>query len=160
MLPNQEKSETLGAASLRLSQNPDDHQTVIETQREMQKGYFDELVKCAKRGEVLHGKERPFYVCVQTRRERLLQNVVRSQFYTRVTRPIPQYDLALYHYDPSDEALSFVWCIPDKETVDYFAGYWRIDGNSRPVWVDGAIPYEEERQLASFCVSFRNGTLI
>ena len=155
-----EKAETLGEASLRLAKSPDSQQNCIDTQREMQKGYFDELVKCAKRGEVLHGNQSPFYVCVQTRRERLLQNVIRSQFYTRVTRPIPQYDMALYHYDPTSEALSFVWCIPDKETVDYFAGYWKPQDRGPPVWIDGAIPYEEERQLASFCVSFRANSLV
>lgn len=157
---SEKRAETVGEAALRLAQNPDDHQTAIDTQREMQKGYFDELVKCAKRGEELHGKLSPFYVCVQTRRERLLQNVIRSQFYTRVTRPIPQYDMALYHYDPTSEALSFVWCVPDKETVDYFAGHWYTDHQGSPVWVDRAVPYEEERQLASFCVAFRANTLV
>jgi|SRR5690242_5245906 len=142
-----EKKETVGAAAVKLLKEGDQKQSVIETQREMLKGYFDELIKAAKKGEQDFGREKPFYVCVQTRRERLLANVIRNQFYARQTRPSPQYDLALYYYDPTTEDLRFVWCIPDKESVQYL------------IENELAIP-SDQAQLVGFCKSFVAGTLI
>jgi hypothetical protein len=138
---------TVGQAACDLLKSPDTKQSVIDTQREMQKGYIDELVKCAKDAESRFGTSRCFYVCVQTRRERLLINVIRNQFYARFSRPFPAYDLALYHYDPKDEKLSFVWCIPDRETVEMM---------SQPGYVCPA----DQRQLYSFVQSFKKGSLI
>jgi hypothetical protein len=138
---------TVGKASLDLLKKADSNQSVIDTQREMQKGYIDELIKCAKDAESKYGTQRCFYVCVQTRRERLLVNVIRNQFYARYSRPFPAYDLALYHYDPRDEKLSFVWCIPDKDTVDVM---------SQPDYI---CPMDQ-RQLYSFVLGFKKGTLI
>lgn len=141
------QKKTVGQAVAEILKKPQDNQPIVDTQREMQKGYFNELIKAAKSGEDKYGKVKPFYICVQTRRERLLQYVIRNQFYTRQTRPSPQYDLALFHYDPQSEKLSFVWCIPDKETVDYL-----IENETE-------LP-KEEIQLLSFCKGFKDGTLI
>lgn len=125
-------TETVGQASARLLNQPDYHQSVIDTQQEMQKNYVDNLIQAAERGKKYFGIEHDFYVCVQTRRERLLPNVVRCQYYPRRTRPIPQYDLALYHFDPRAEKITFVWCIPDKETVqDINDGKLDVDGELR-----------------------------
>lgn len=139
--------KTVGAAAVELQSKNRDAQGVIDTQREMMKGYQDELIKCAKAGEKLFGKENHFYLCVQTRRERLLFNVMRNQFYARQTRPAPAYDLALYHYDPQDELIRFIWCIPDNQTVDYL------------ILHEDEIPMEE-RQLVDFCKGFKAGTLV
>lgn len=141
-----EKRKTVGQVASELSKDTY-QQDVIETQREMQKGYIDELIKAAKAGEEKYGTKKHFYICVQTRRERLLTNVIRNQFYTRQTRPIPQYDLALYYYNPNDEKLSFIWCIPDKETCLV------MQANKQ------YIPKEQE-QLLGFVLSFMAGTLI
>lgn len=142
-----EPRKTVGAAALELMVLGDQRQGVIDTQREMQKGYINQLVICAKNGEIAYGKTAPYYICVQTRRERLLTNVIRNQFYHRLTRPIPQYDLALYHYDPRDENLQFVWCIPDRETVMEMSA-------------PGFQPVTEQLQLYHFVKSFRDNTLI
>jgi hypothetical protein len=138
--------ETVGHASLRLlSKSNQSPERVVDLQHEMQRKYVDNLIEAAKNGENAFGTKKPFYVCVQTRRERLMQNVIRNQFYPRQTRPIPQYDLALYHYDPKDEKLSFVWCIPDKETT------WELASRK----VD-----DDQNQLSYFCECFLNNTLI
>lgn len=142
-----EPRKTVGAAAVELMNKGDQKQGVIDTQREMTKGYIDELIKCAQNGARSYPDKKPFYICVQTRRERLLANVVRNQFYHRMTRPSPEYDLALYHYDPKEEQLRFVWCIPDKETVAEM---------SRPDY----RPEHGEMQLYHFVKSFLGGTLI
>lgn len=145
----QDSSErkTVGAAAVDLMSKGDQKQSLIDTQREMQKGYVDELVKCALSGAEVYGKSNPFYVCVQTRRERLLQNVIRNQFYHRQTRPSPTYDLALYHYEPKEEQLRFVWCIPDKQTCE-------------EMMLPDFIPTKDQRQLWDFVRGFMMGTLI
>jgi len=136
---------TVGSEAIKLLENPDRQQPVVDTSREMLKGYIDSLIQCARHGESIYGKEDPFYICVQTRRERLLTNVIRNQFYSRKTRPSPQYDLALYWYDPKDEKMQFVWCIPDRETVHHL----HANGPSS----------REDQKLAEFCRSFLAGTL-
>jgi hypothetical protein len=136
---------TVGEMALKLGAK-DERQSVIDTQRAMQSGYTEQLIKCAKRYPEWTD---PFYVCVETRRERLLTNVIRCQFYGRQTRPMPQYDLALYHYDPRDENLRFVWCVPDKESVECILDDFR----------SGMLPVEHY-PLAAFCAAFKANTLI
>lgn len=143
----EEKHQTVGAAAVELANKGDECQSVEDTQREMQKNYVEELIKAAQTGEKLYGKIKPFYVCVQTRRERLLHNVIRSQFYPRQTRPFPTYDLSLYYYNPRDESLAFVWAIPDKQTVEMM---------DDPTY----IPKREEVQLYGFVKAFKKGCLI
>lgn len=152
--------ETLGAAALRVRKDYNPDQTVIDTQRHMQKDHLEELMKCAKNAEVINGKEDHFYLCVQTRREKLLPNVIRSQFYARKTRPDTNYDLSLYHYEPKDENITFIWCIPDQETVGYFTGYYYVDPTGELHWEPPARPKKGEEQLAQFCKDFVAGTLI
>lgn len=145
--PLEKTKITVGQAAHDILSKPQDSQNVIDTQKEMQKKYLDNVIEAALQGVKDYGKEKPFYVCVQTRRERLLTNVIRNQFYARRTRPDPQYDLALFHFDPIDEKLCFVWCIPDKETVQYLIlNESKIEKN--------------EMQLLHFCKSFIAGTLI
>ncbi len=140
---------TVGQAASDLLAKGDQKQPVIDTQREMCKRYADSLIECAMGGKERYGASQPFYVCVQTKRERLLPNVIRSFFYSRISRPSPAYDLALYWFDPHEERLEFVWCIPDKETVenlvlDYPKGFYSSD----------------HLQLYEFCKGFVEGTLI
>ena len=136
---------TVGSEAVKLLQKGDQGQSVIDTQREMQKGYLDELVKCAKR----YDWHEPFYLCVQTRRERLLSNVIRCQFYARHTKPTPQYDLACYKYDPKDEKITFEWVVPDKETVE------DVVKDSL-----GLVPsLQIDPQLRNFCMQFHQKTL-
>lgn len=139
--------QTVGEAALELIFKGDQKQGVIDTQREMTKGYIDQLIICAKAGMKAYPDKKPFYICVQTRRERLLHNVIRNQFYHRMTRPLPTFDLALYHFDPADEQLRFVWCIPDKETVEIM---------SSPDYK----PTKGEEQLHYFVKCFMASTLI
>lgn len=145
-------TETVGEAAMRLMDKGDEKQAVLDTAQEMNKGYIDSLINAAKRGESLYGRSAPFYVCVISKKERLLPNVVRRYFYPRQSRPIPDYDLALYHYDPRDEKLSFVWVLPDKEK---FWSYFIADKS-------GYIPMvpEDERDLYRFCSWALKGELV
>lgn len=152
--------ETVGAASLRALKDYNPDQNAINTQQEMQKGYVDELITCAKNGENNYGREKHFYLCVHTKKERLLPNVFRSFFEHRKTRPIPTYDLALYYYEPKDEKITFIWCVPAESVVDHFAGYHYVDVTGKTCWQPPATPKPGEEQLAQFCNAFRAGILL
>ena len=142
------EKKTVGEVALDLQKDPYP-QDVIETQREMLKEYPDELIACAKRHEKMPEFQNlnHFYLCVQTKRERILTNVVRNYFYARRTRPAPTYDLSLYYYEPKDEKLTFIWCIPDKETCEYMLTYKH------------ELPHDQW-QLLDFVEKFTNNTLI
>lgn len=143
-----EEKITVGQAALEALKDPYP-QDVVETQREMLKGYIDELIKCAKRSEKypeFKGLDH-FYLCVQARRERLLTNVIRNIFYARVTRPAPTYDLSLYYYDVKSETIKFIWCIPDKETCELML----LHKHELP---------PDQWQLLDFVEKFTKGTLI
>ena len=117
-LEKEEPRETVGAASLRLLENPDEKQGVIETREEIMKKYIANLEECALR---YPDWTDPFYVIVLNRRDRLMVNVVRQIFFGRRTLPRSDYDQAVYHYDPKTGHLRFIWVVPDKETVEELA---------------------------------------
>jgi hypothetical protein len=135
--------QTVGAAAYEILRKGESSQGVVDTQREMQKGYLDELIKCAKR----HEWREPFYLCVITKKERIMQNVIRNYFFARQTRPAPDYNMALYKYDPIDECISFEWVLPDPESVDM-------------ILENAAQLPKEQNDLIDFCVKFRLGVLI
>lgn len=133
----------LGQVALELLDKIPTPQGAIDTQREMQKGYMDAVIACAKR----YTWKEPFYVCVQNRKEQLIPNVIRNQFYGRMTRPSPNYDLTLFSYDPSSEKLSFEWSVPDAATCKYM-----IDNESE-------IP-DEQLELLNTVKKFKAGVLV
>lgn len=147
-----EKKQTFGKLALEL-QKDSYKQDVIETQRQMQKQYPEELFNCAKRHEDhvfsdgVIGKDKPYYVLAMKKRERLFKNSIRTYFFARRSRPIPDYDIDLYYYDPASENLTFVWSIPDKESVEEIL----INKNNLP---------QEFDQLIHFCQSFKDNTLV
>lgn len=135
---------TVGKAAYDRLRNPDAKQGIIDTQREMQKGYIDQLVICAKR---YPDWKEPFYICVITKKERILENVIRNYFFARQTRPSPDYNMALYQYDPVFEKITFEWCLPDPETVDFILANINTLTN-------------EQDQLKDFCLRFKNHMLV
>jgi hypothetical protein len=146
-LGNEPKKETVGAASLRLQSQGDQKQGVVDTQKEMLKGYMDNLIECAMNAKNVHPDVNPLYICVQTRRERTMVNVLRNLFYYRQTRPRPEYDMALYTFDPTTEELKFEWQIPDKETCNEMAAH-PLD-----------VP-PEESTLLNMVLAFKSGNLV
>lgn len=87
-----------------------------------------------------------FYVVVLTKKERLLQNVIRNYFYGRVSCPTPDYDQIVYKYDKKSDSLDFLWVIPDRNTCHYLGTYsHKVDPSQ---W-----------ELLSFIFQFADGSL-
>jgi hypothetical protein len=137
---------TVGSKSLELMQKNDSYEAG-EIMQEALKKYTDNIIECIDRHKNKY-EESEFYICVQTKRERLLQNVVRNFFYARRTRPEPGYDMACYKYTKKDEKLEFLWAIPDDQTVDELT--------SIPIYM---VP-DEQKELYEYCTKFKKRQLV
>lgn len=138
----------------------------IELQREIQKDYIDNLKWAVqhmqKKVDCSHlvGNDRghefcstrtahldDFYVVVITKKEKLLENVLRNYFLQTIDCPTPDYNQSVFRYDSKKEELEYLWTVPDKETCDMF--------QQNAIHI---VP--EERQLLDMVLKFRNGTLL
>ena len=136
--------KTIGSLSQELLQQPFDTRDPIELQREMQQEYIDNLIECVQKNRD-HFKG-DFFVVVITKKEPLMQNVLRNYFFARKSCPTPDYDQALYRYNASGEEIEYVWCIPDRETCFVF-----LENKDKVIF--------EETQLLQTIIDFDNGVL-
>lgn len=111
-------ADTLGKVSLELRSKTPETRDPIEIQREVHKDYekhFNECVNNAKKN--FSGD---FYVCVLTKKERLMPNVLRNYFLARSSCPTPDYDQTIYKYHRASGAVEFLWVLPSKDTCELF----------------------------------------
>jgi hypothetical protein len=88
-----------------------------------------------------------FYIVVLTKKERLMQNVIRNYFLGRKTCPTPEYDQVVYTYDRPSDSLDFLWVVPSKDTCELFKNNMlRID--------------HKEKELLGYVLDFYDGTLL
>ena len=138
--------KTVGAAAVELQTkaSAETHSIIDQTQEQISK-YHDNLIQC------VHDHKSKFmdnfYVVVLTKKERLLENVVRNYFFARKTCPTPDYDQAVYFYDYKTEDLSFIWVIPDRETCNLL-----IKNMSQVA--------PEEQELLQYVIDFASGKLM
>lgn len=139
------KRKKAGEIATELMQKAPETRDPIELQRAMMKEYCDEVIKCAMHGQKYYRGD--FYVVVITKKEKLMQNVLRSYYLHRETCPTPDWDQAVYKFNHILESFEEMWVIPDKQTADmlYF--------NALEV-----IP--EEQQLRNYCIDYYNGNLL
>jgi len=107
--------ETVGKISTDLLQKAPETKDPIELEREMHKDYEKNVLECIERGK----KDFPnsdFFVVVITKKERLMQNVLRHYYFCRVSCPTPDYDQTVYKFTFAPDIIEFIWTIPDRET--------------------------------------------
>lgn len=138
------KRETIGKISSDLIIKAPETFDPIELEREMHKEYDMNFVACIQSSKkVFPGN---FYVVVITKKEPLMQNVIRNYFFGRNTCPAPDYDQTVYSYDARKEEFKFLWVIPSKDACLYLK--------------DNALQVApEERDLLKFVLDFADGTL-
>lgn len=114
-MSEENKKSTVGAAAVALQKKAtsDTHPIVDQAQAQLSE-YYDNLIKCVKDNK--HKYAGDFYIVVLTKKERLLENVLRNYFFARNTCPTPDYDQSVYYYDAAKEEVSYIWTIPDRET--------------------------------------------
>ncbi len=137
--------DTVGKLSIDLLKKPYETRDPIELEREMHKDYEKNILECIDRGK----KEIPgnFYVVVETKKERSMQNVVRNYFFYRQSCPTPTTDQTVYHYFRGEDRVEFLWVIPSNDTCMLLR--------------DHALEVvENERGLLQYVLDFYDGTLL
>lgn len=140
------KRDTVGKIATDLQKSASDNTHSAHEQMLEQLSEYDEnLAQCVNtRKTTVKGD---FYVVVLTKKERLLDNVLRNYFFARNSCPTPDYDQAVYFYSSTEEAIKFMWVIPSKDTCEYMhANKESIDPS--------------EHQLLRFVLAFHDGYLL
>lgn len=138
------KKSTIGKLSTDLLLSRPEKISIIDQQRAMQENYINELLIAVDRGQKKYIGD--FFVEVQTKKEKLLENVFRNYFIDRKSCPTPNYDQAVYRYNNETQSVEFVWVIPDRDSA------FHLKGNALEV-------APEERDLLKFVLEFDDGTL-
>jgi len=147
-----QKRKTVGAQALELMSKPLETTNATEQMREQLMDYEKNFYECLEEGKKKYLGN--FYVVVITKKERLMQNVLRNYFFNRLTCPTPDYDQIVYKYTKHPERtkalmydqVDLLWCIPDRETS------FILKENALKV-----VP--EEKQLLGYVLDFADGTL-
>jgi len=140
-----EEKETVGKIAVELRDKEAPTQDPIELEREMHKDYEKNVFEAIERGKKEHDSN--FYVVVITKRERLLENIIRNYFTTRLSCPTPEWDQTVYLYERSPERIILLWVIPSKEACSYLQQY--------ATQVDPS-----EHDLLRYVIQFHDGTLL
>lgn len=145
MTSKSKNRETVGAKSLELSLKKPETTSPIEQMRENNTDFEKNVQECI---EVNSKKYRgDFYAVVLTKKERLMQNVIRNLYLARQSCPTPDYDQVVYRYHSGTGTIEFMWVVPSKDTCElYLANRLRIAAN--------------ELELLSFIVRFDDGSLL
>ena len=112
------KRSTVGEISTKLLSKTPDSRSPIEIERECHKEYEQEVIDCFNAFKKNHSGD--FFVVVITKKEPLMENVIRHFFLARVSCPTPDYDQTVYHYDHKKNVLTFEWVVPSKDACLYF----------------------------------------
>ncbi len=138
--------DTIGKISSDLLLKADDKHTVIDQTRENLKEFEKEFMICLERGKKLYSHQNQFFIEVQIKKEKLMENVQRNYFIPKIACPTPTWDQHVYLYRFIDDSIEYIWSVPDRDTCQYMT--------------DHALQIPpEERQLLQFVLDFRAGDL-
>lgn len=137
--------ETVGYHSARLAEKAPEQTTAIDQMQEQLEDYDKNIYECiATHKKIFDGD---FYVVVITKKEKLMQNVLRSYFFARQSCPTPDYDQAVYKYEPSGENLYLMWVLPAVDVVRFMV---RNQSLVKP----------EQYELLGYVLKFVDGSLL
>lgn len=115
----EQKKDPIGKIALELVKTAGGEENYsLDRAREMLQRYDEHVLAAVKDGQKQYGGN--FCVVVSVKKERLLNNVIRSYFYARQTCPHPVYDQTVYYFDAQKQTLDLLWVIPDKETCKWY----------------------------------------
>lgn len=138
--------ETVGKLSSDLIVKSSDNKHSAHDQMEEQlKDYEKNVDDAIRQGVKLFDGD--FYVVVLTKKERLMENVIRNYFFPRSTCPTPEWDQAVYRYLRGSGTVQFLWVVPSKDTCEYM--------QRNALSID-----KSERQLLDYVLSFYDNSLL
>ena len=141
-----EKRDTVGKIAVTLAKDScDNTHSPHEQMLEQLSDYDKNIYECVERYKKDFLKD--FYVVVITKKERLLENVIRNFFYGRISCPTPDYDQTVYFYNYKTQIINFMWVIPSKDACQFIKeNALRLDPS--------------EKELINFVLSFYDGSLL
>lgn len=124
-----------------------DTQEVGETSQAMNKTFEEELMDCVHAYRKTRLEDvNPFYIVVLSKKERLMNNVVRRYFLGRESEPTPDYDQIVFRVDPKTQEVNFKWAIPDIESYHDMVMF----GQNYPI---------DQQELVGFCRAMNENRL-
>ncbi len=139
------KRDTVGKISLELSQQESPTRDPIELEREMHKDYEKNIFECIDRYKPVYTGD--FFIEVITKKEPLMQNVLRNYFFGVQACPTPTWDQTVYHFHRNDDRIEFLWVIPAKDVCEMLT-------------LNALEVHKSERELLNFVFQFNDGTLL
>jgi hypothetical protein len=143
IIDKEQTKPTVGKLSLDLLKSPEPvtpHEQMQESLTEFESSVWE----CVSRALKMFLGD--FCVVVLTKKERLLENVIRNYFFPTIDFPTPTWDQTVYRYKSKDNQLKFAWTIPSKQTCEYVM----LNYNTLP---------RDQAQLISYVFAFNDGTL-
>jgi len=137
--------EKVGKVAVDLMMKEPETTSPIEQMKESLTDYEKNVYECVDRCRKEFTGD--FYVLVITKKERLLENVLRNYFYGRLSCPTPDWDQTVYKFKRKSNQLVFMWVIPSKQVCEH------LTENSHYV-------VREEQGLLKYVMAFNNGTLL
>ena len=139
-----DKKETVGKLAFDLMSKPQENSDPIAQGKAMLVDYEKNLNQAYDRGKAQFGGN--FYIVVITKKERLMQNVIRNYFLVRESCPTPDFDQTVYRIVRKDNKIELLWVVPCVEACEQI----KLDPLGVP---------EEEIALRNNVLSFYDGTL-
>jgi hypothetical protein len=139
-----EKS-TVGKIATDLMAKPDNQHTVVDQMQENLTDYDKNIFLCAEQAKKIYPGD--FYIVVECKKERLLENVIRNYFFARLSAPTPSWDQTVYKYHRNREWVEFLWVVPSKDACEYLT-------------INKYYVIESERELLKFVLDYNDGTLL
>lgn len=112
-----QKKETVGKIARDLMMKVPESRDPIEIQREMLSDFEKNVVECMEK-HLSCSLCKDFYIVVNTKKERLMPNLIRNYFYPRHSAPTPTYDQTVYYYHRNSHTIEFLWVLPSKDTCE------------------------------------------
>ena len=137
--------DTVGKISQELLQKEPETRDPIEIQREVHKQYEKNIIDCIDRHKGVYTGD--FYLEVITKKERLMQNVLRNYFFATQECPTPTYDQTVYKYHRATDTPEFLWVVPAKDICEMLT-------------INAIDVAKSERELLNFVLEFNDGTLL
>jgi len=136
--------DTIGKISTELLKKPEITNPIDQAYENLT-DYDRNIFACVDEGKKIYPKD--FYIVVLTKKERLMQNVIRNYFMARLTCPTPDFDQVVYRYNFLDESIDFLWVVPSKDTCELLRAHCLE-----------VVP--QEKELLNFVLSFYDGSLL
>jgi hypothetical protein len=105
--------ETVGKYALKALEKEPVSRDPIEIERMLHQDYDKNMFECLDRCKKEFDGD--FYIVVITKKEPLMQNVLRHYFFGRISCPTPDYDQTVYKFSRATEVIEFIWVVPSRE---------------------------------------------